>query len=479
MYEATMLANFLLWLAMLIVFLSRRSASIFHPFFVYLVFHFVVFAGRAPLVYYRGYDFIYRLYEFQPTDDEKTKALLVAMLGLICFGATCLHYGRSELQLASPANVQEDRRRLLVPLMFTALLLAPIAVSSMLTAWTERATGMSSMINDRETGLLINSGSNGYFYESRAMLGPICLIFAWITRFRWYSLLPMLVFLVLGGGAGIRGPFMLAAAGFGLLWMYQQRRLWPTPAIAGLLLGVMVFFSNVGVDRGEFVRQMFQQQQVHVNTSYYANQRFMEGMDTGNLEYLEYVVRAVPAKTGTYSYFTGLLQIFTEPIPRVLWPSKPAGAPIRMFNFFDYGNPVGMTVSLPGQGWADLGWAGVALWCGLFGAFWGAVYERFASRPITSVRLLAYMILLPVSILFFRDGTPVSMLRFGLFLTIPLALFSLFAWLARTQAVQPGLAGAGAVSGAARRAQRAAQGEVGHGAGRDNRRRLASQLAQS
>jgi len=221
------------------------------------------------------------------------------------------------------------------------------------------------------------------------------------------------------------------------------------------------------------------QQQTEVNHTAYTNLRFMEGMDTGNLEYLEFVVRAIPAKTGSYSYFASVLQIFTEPIPRVLWPNKPVGEPIRFFDLFDIGNPIGMTYSLPGQGWSDLGWAGVALWCGLFGGIWGWFHNQFARRSITGLRVIVYMTLLPLSILFFRDGGAITMLRFGLFLTIPLLVFGGLTWLFRVQSLEPAMAIVPAGSGARRRALRAAgQDGRGYGVGRENRRRLASQVTE-
>jgi hypothetical protein len=224
---------------------------------------------------------------------------------------------------------------------------------------------------------------------------------------------------------------------------------------------------------------LFVESQVERDFSGYAELRFMEGMDTGNLEYLEFIVYAIPERTGTYGYFVGLLQIFTEPIPRVLWPNKPVGEPIRMYNLFDVGNPAGMTSSLPGQGWANLGWAGVLLWCGLFGAAWGWFYEQFARRSSSSLRMLAYLTFLPLSILFFRDGGLLTILRFGLFLAIPLIVFGALVWLARGASPLQLVAAAPATSGAARRAQRAAELERGSGGvGRDNRRRLAGQVAE-
>jgi hypothetical protein len=269
---------------------------------------------------------------------------------------------------------------------------------------------------------------------------------------------------------------VLAGVGIGLLWMYQRARRWPSATLVAAFVALSVFFSSVGVDRGSSVREIFVEQQVVRDTADYGNLRFMEDMDTGNLEYLEFLVYAVPGKTGTYGYFVGMLQIFTEPIPRVLWRDKPVGEPIKMFNLFDVGNPVGITASLPGYGWMNLGWFGVALWCGLCGSAWGWFYERFAHRPITNMQLLAYITFLPLSILFFRDGGLLTLLRFGLFLAIPIVVFALLAWLFRREQPPQQVTAMPLGSGAQRRAWRAAGQDGGASiAGRDRRRQLASQ----
>ncbi|MDZ4307490.1 O-antigen polymerase [Allopontixanthobacter sp.] len=424
MYEAVMLANLLLWIIMAVLFIRQPAASAFHPFAFYLAFHFLVFVIRPPLVYYRGYDLIYTAYQFQPSMAEKTTALLATMLGLIAFGLTNLHIARTPISFSRGRVDEIMRNRLGKPFLLMALLLAPVAVYSMLTSWATDISGAGQMITDSATGIAVNTQSNGYFYESRLMLGPIAVIFAWITRFRWYSFIPLILFIILGGGTGTRGPFMLAAVAMGLIWLYESRRLWPSAKMVLAGLVVLGVFNLVGQDRGYAVRGLFVEEQVESWESE-GDARFLEGMDAGNLEYMEYLTYAIPERTGTYTYFLGNLQALTEPVPRVLWEGKPLGEPIKFFSLFDYGTPMGMTRSLPGEGWYSLGFAGVFLWCALFGGVWGAFYEYFARGRPTNLRLLAYMILLPLSILFYRDGVLVTMLRFLIFLVFPLIVLNL------------------------------------------------------
>ena len=53
------------------------------------------------------------------------------------------------------------------------------------------------------------------------------------------------------------------------------------------------------------------------------------------------------------------LQALTTPIPRALWPSKPIGSPVQLVNLNEFGDCVGLTLSLAGDVWVSGGWLGV------------------------------------------------------------------------------------------------------------------------
>ena len=97
-----------------------------------------------------------------------------------------------------------------------------------------------------------------------------------------------------------------------------------------------------------------------------------------------------------------------------------------MFDWGKLGRPVGITSSLPGEGWTQLGWLGVILWCGLSGFLMGRVYEWFVRGRQSVFAVLGYMLFLPQCVLFFRDGVILSPLRDGVFYLLPVVLI----WLA-------------------------------------------------
>lgn len=424
MYDLLLFLNLALWLGLTVFYVRQPFASAFHPVSAYLLFHFIVFVFRPFFAWYRDYEHIYRIYHFSPSMDEKIIVQLATMLGLICFVVPAMRYGSLPPRFPQGRLHDAERRELVRPFLIASAILVPAGFVSALAHWDTRATDASSMVMDAATGHTINTTGNGYFDNLQIFLAPLSVMFAWFNRFRWWSLIPLLSFVVLRAGTGGRAPFVLACASAALLYLYQNRRRWPNlraTAIAAIGLAV---FAQVGSDRGASIRSLFIEDRSYVGT--FGNDpdelRFLEGMDFANLEYFEFLVFAVPERTGTYGYFLDNLQILTQPIPRVLWEGKPVGAPIKLFSLFDYGFPIGMTYSLPGNGWMQLGFLGVGIWCAVFGCLFGRIYNRFQRSEHSNPAVLAYMIFLPLSIQFYRDGLLLVIIQTTVFYTLPVWL---------------------------------------------------------
>ena len=175
----------------------------------------------------------------------------------------------------------------------------------------------------------------------------------------------------------------------------------------------------VGDDRGAGIRQTFgTEAREKILTGDNRKQlRTLESMDYGNMEFFEYLVYAVPQRSRTYDFFLDNFQVLTEPVPRVLWSGKPIGEPFRRIFLFQYGFPIGMTRSLPGEGWYALGWLGVVIWCGLWGGILGRVYRNFAQGRQTTLQTAAYCVYMPSLIAFFRDGQLITFAKqLGMFM---------------------------------------------------------------
>ena len=421
MYPTLLWVSVAIFTIVTVVYLRQDFSSVFHPISLYLVFHGLVFVVRPLFAYSRHYDFLYRVYRFDPSPDVKATVIICANLGLLAFFAGAWKSGSAPLAFNQGPAELAHRKRLIPAFLLASMLVAPLALASIISVYYSGYAGMRLDVN---TGVTINTSANGWLYEAQLMLVPLSVLIAWTFRFRLWSILPLILFVTVRAGTGGRGPFIVACAATGLLWMFDKRRRWPALWMFAIILPLVAGFYVLGQERGA-VRAFLDNGKIielHEKTG------FMETMDWANMEFFEYLVETVPRKTGTYGYFVDNLQLVTEPIPRKLWANKPIGAPVKMFNLFDYGNPIGMTYSLPGYGWMQLGYFGVALWCALWGYGLGWVYSRFVRGAQSNFQVAFYFAFLPIFIIAFRDGGLVTIARTGVFYLSPVLIWM---WAAR------------------------------------------------
>lgn len=421
MYENLLFANLVLWLALMVYYVRQQCASAYHPATYYLFFHGLVFVVRPFLAWYRDYNLIYTAYQFTPSLDDKITVLIAAMLGLISFMLAAMRSGNAPPRFVKDLCTESERSNLIKPFLIVAVVLVPFGLISALQNWSDRAADTTTMIFDASTGNTVNTTGNGYFDNLQLLLAPLSVLFVWLFRFRWWSFVPLVAFVVLRSGTGGRWPFVMACATSALLFLYERRRRWPDMRSVIIGIATLALFQAVGEDRGSAVRKLFIEDRARISYSV-SDLRYLEGMDFANLEFFEYLVYVVPQRSGTYGFFLDNLQILTQPVPRAIWPKKPVGPPIKLFSLFDYGYPIGMTNSLPGEGWVQLGYVGVVVWCGLFGWLFGWAYNRFERSTHGNPAVLYYLLFLPLSLTFFRDGLLLTLTQTALFVLLPVWL---------------------------------------------------------
>jgi hypothetical protein len=423
MYEFLLCAGVVLWGGLCLWYLRHPAASAFHPVTFYLTFHGILFTLRPILAWTQDFGGIYRAYSFTPSMADKTVVLAAADLALVVFVVLALRFGNAPFLRPGMAPARRTGQRFTTALWVTFAVCLPVPLMALGSGVMIQAVGGGTMIRDAGTGLTINTTSNGYFTDSVLMLGPLAVLFVWAGRFRWWAWTPLLLFIVAKAGTGGRWPFIMAAMSAGLFWMYEHRLRWFPPRVVLAAVPLLAVFTIVGADRGAAVRAALLGGPQTFSTADYFHERPLESMDYGNLEFFEYLVRAVPAKTGTYDYFLNNLQILTEPVPRVLWPGKPVGAPIKRFNLWDYGTPIGMTFSVAGTGWLQAGWIGVVLWTALYAWLYGRGYQWFVRSDRSQFKTAAFMILTPVALQTFRDGVLLTVLKTSFFPLLPVLVW--------------------------------------------------------
>lgn len=169
-------------------------------------------------------------------------------------------------------------------------------------------------------------------------------------------------------GAGQRGPFVAAATAAGLVWLKagtKQRRQRAVFALGALML--LAVTAVAGVARGAAPGR-------DVTPGSVAAQPFGPG---NNLFLpLAGLAETVPAQV-PFLHGASYLQMAELPVPRALWPSKPADDITVLTDRFDPGGS-GLYFPAFGEGYADFGYPGVIA-CGLLlGVVAEFLHRRFA-----------------------------------------------------------------------------------------------------
>ncbi len=393
----------------------------------YCAFHGFLFVIRPIFAWVGDYTLIYQAYHFTSSMSDKLTVIYASNLGFLVFAFCCLRIGADSMRFREDDAIREERRKLTQIFIWVVAICAPIAIWSMSKNFAVEGNTYDGMALDAATGVTINTKNNGYVSDIQLMAVSLVALIMWLARFKVLSFAPLVVFVLLRAGTGGRGPFIAALVSAGLLYAYDRRMRYPgfRFVLGAVLLGSI--FAAIGADRGASVRQLLGIEDEGAFTESSSGRPMLDNMDYANMEYFEYLVYVIPQRSGTYDYFLDNLQIFTEPFPRVIWLQKPVGEPFRRIFLFDYGYPIGMTRSLPGEGWYALGWVGVILWCGLWGAMLGWLYRTYVRGAQSTFQTAAYIVFLPTLVTTFRDGLLLTLVKQTWIYLLPIGVWIVLA----------------------------------------------------
>jgi hypothetical protein len=427
MVDIALWAQVIVWLIIISIFFASGQASIFHPVTWYLAFHALVFVLRPVLVHYFGFDFIWNYMRFRPTDEVFVRTLEVSSVGLVLFVAACLAVSRRN------PSFSEDHYREFSPtqkrgLLVVTLLLAPIIGYSIYS--TAKGTSVGELVG----GVFININSVGYLNDAQFLLMPLLCIWLMVTRFHWANALPVILYIgYRSWGGWARFTIVLFVAMVVATYCWQHRLRWMPRWAVAAALPVFMLFNLIGHNRDVFKELLTGQQvrTVEYDPGMTTDQKIKkqyDNPDAANFDSLAYIIAVVPERTGTYTYWSQYLQIFTEPIPRLLWKGKPVGAPVSFFDLNAYGNFIGLTSSLCGDGWMSGGWVGLAITMTLMGGFLGWFHRWFWNHAGNNMASLFYLTALPMLAQLYRDGG-ISIAKFMLWNWLPLLMWTGINWL--------------------------------------------------
>lgn len=427
MIEIALSAQILIWLMVIGAFFASGQASIFHPATIYLAFHGLVFVLRPLAIRYFGFDANWDYMLFAPTEAVFRKTLAVSSFGLVVFVGTCVLAGRTELGFQRPGRSPSEVAQLRGLLPVTLLLLP-------LIAWSIYGT-RHGIRGARVGGVYILTESTGYLTEAQNLLAP--LLCAWLvkTGFHWLNALPIACYMSYRVWFGMsRWTIVLFVLMVVATYSWHRRLKWVPLWSMVVALPVLAIFTTLGHNR-DFLKTLLEDgrvETVEYNAGMTSRDRIKSWLDTqdfSNFDFLSYVVAMVPERSQTYTYGMQYLQIFTEPVPRMLWKSKPVGSPVKLIDFGEYGNFNGLTLSLVGDAWMSGGWAGLFVVMGVAGWVLGRCHRLFWRTCHTPLLALLYTAGLAILPQYYRDGSPLSLAKFLLFAEAPILLWIAFNWL--------------------------------------------------
>lgn len=408
-----------LWLGICLFFFTNEQASLFHPCVLYLVFHGIVFIARPLMIRICNFDVAWEYMQFHPSPDQFIKTLAISSWALICFFTSCFLAGHVKIDLSE--RIFEITPAIKSSFIPVVVIMLPIGLYSIYKSGT-------GAVGENIDGVYVLTESNGYINDFQQVLGTICLAILLLARFSWSSCIPLMFYFAYRAYMGWgRWTIILTLYAVILLHTWYHHRKWPSPKFLLILPVFYVVFAILG-DNRDFVKDLIageRTESVFLEKSDFKDK--YDTLDFANFDYLAFVVAMVPDMTGTYTYGAQYLQLFTEPIPRALWKEKPYGEPIKFFNLNDYGNFVGLTVSLVGDGWMSGGWLGLTITMVLAGVILGRIHHRFWCNQNDMFKVLTYVVFYSVIVQLFRDGG-ITIFKFILFTLMPIFFWKFLLW---------------------------------------------------
>jgi hypothetical protein len=410
MIELALVANVIVFVVIFVVLTQRGYVNVYSGLFIYSAFHFIAFVQRPFFVYFFDLRSEFEFMKYLPPDDVFLQTLFVANLGYLSFIAgylAVLRFAPRQPTFDMPAMSRPERNSFFAAF----VLLSPLIAYSFFLAFTMRQQygaqvldelGQINMMVDPSTGHHLFNDTTAYVVLARHMALPFATVAVFASRGSWWSYALILLCAFTSLQIGERWPLVVSVLVVitTTLYLHKQRTLKYRHYVAAA--AVLFLFIALGQNRSVLVRFLLTGE-IDVKFDL-ANSSFGNHPDFANFEFLSFVIGKVPDVSKTYSYFTQYLGLFTQPIPRILWPDKPVGSPIMLVNLNDYGRWASRTASLVGDGWISMGYAGVVATLAAAGSIYGALYKRFCSAPLSVYYCCAYFWVHALLLQWARDG---------------------------------------------------------------------------
>ncbi|MEM8986626.1 MAG: O-antigen polymerase [Pseudomonadota bacterium] len=400
----TGIANFTVWAAVSFYVLGVKRAPIYHPFTIYLAYHFVGFVLRPFSIAAGEGSHLWERIGFLPDNSDILLTLGLANIGLLSafIGFLALTPERGAIPKMPKTELTVQR-----PVLFVAALVALTVLGYYGTYKSFFGAGLESVLA-HETAVDAAGGRrlvgvSGYQTALAEFLPIVCLILFLYKPTRTFSYAFIAAFVAVRFFAGAqRLSFVVVIAALFFLYHINKGLRYPAAAPLAALLILGVAFDVIGYDRMAFRSLLAGEHSVEELMSGYAHARGGRVLTSDIAEYDAAAATAsAVARNADYSYGTQYLRLFVWPIPRRFWPDKPVYTSRVDLN--EYGDFRYLTTSLYADAFMNFGWLSLVLIAGAVGAMSAWVY-RAARTGDSAYLFIFFWVFLIYMKTILRDG---------------------------------------------------------------------------
>lgn len=417
------LISLAVWL--IVAFLAFRifSMPIYHPFSLYLIYHFLGFIARPLTVYRTGYSHIWDRIGFTPSLGEVAQITYITNLSLVCcaVGLFVVAGRRKQIRRIPPTKFSSRRPFGLAAASIIIIVLGGYAnYRSYGSLGLDEVQAFQTNFDDAGGQQLV--GVSGYVTALAEFLPILCviLLLSDAPKIFSYSVTAGFVGLrLLVGAQRLSFVVVIAAAFFNQL--IQSGRRAPRAGLLIMLVLGFFLFDMLGSDRLAFRRLVQGDATVGQVWNSYADDRL--GGPAQAADVLEYEVAtaaiSIVDNYSGYSFGSQYLRILIWPIPRQIWPNKPVYTSTVNLNAYEY-NFVGLTYSLYADLYMAFGIPAIVIGMLLLGWGMGKIY-KVAVETSSAVAYTFFWVFLLYLKTILRDGG-VTFVYFWIFSMIAAAI---------------------------------------------------------
>ena len=419
------IASFLLCVIMLV---RTKELTFFHPATLYLIFHGAVITTRllalnagAPTLFDEAR---FLRSGFMPvTYDEIARATIYADIALfmstIAFIVAGMVHKNRQLGSKQPQKSQFDtpiNKGLFLNIMYVAFVIGVFGI-----IFVGYLPGTDTRLID---SIAVSEWrDSSWIFITQSWMGVALIGMIYIHGFRRGLVILMILFLGIQLYQGFhRFRFVLPL--ILLLYIYLKHRgyLWPPRWAISLAIVLAVLFLPAKTI-GRMMQAGYPINVIAEETiSYIVN---LPTKSTSDLVFLDQFAMGLTLidENGQFYYGTTYLPLLTLPIPRQIWPDKPELA-FFMSDISTASRPLsrlGTIVTYLGESYANFGFLGIIFVPYIFSYLIGRLYFTLKDKPIESVSMLLYLMILTTLLQVYRDGL-ISLVMFTLVNFMPLSV---------------------------------------------------------